>query len=53
MTDRIESVTATDLRIITAELLDQIRIYQEPIAVTRQGKTIAYIVPVGRVEKNK
>ena len=51
MTERIESVTATELRIITAEILDQIRIYREPIAVTRQGKTIAYIVPINDVEK--
>lgn len=50
MTDRIQTVTATDLRIITAEILDQVK-FGHVVAVTRQGKTIAYLVPADKVEK--
>lgn len=45
MTERITTITATELRRDLANLLDQIMIYRESISITRQGKTIAFLVP--------
>lgn len=45
VTERITTITATELRRDLANLLDQIMIYRESISITRQGKTIAFLVP--------
>jgi prevent-host-death family protein len=45
MTTTIETITATELRRSLAEVLDQMLMNGQPVAITRQGRTIAYLVP--------
>lgn len=51
MTERRHTVTATRLRIDTAELLDQIRFEGQPVAITRQGKVVGYLIPSDFLEE--
>lgn len=52
MTERKDTVTATRLRIDTAELLDQIRFDGHPVAITRQGRVIGYLVAADWFERH-
>lgn len=40
-----KTYTTIDLRKQTGEILDRTRIAGEPAAITRRGKTLAYLVP--------
>jgi prevent-host-death family protein len=40
----IKSIGAAELRVELADVLDQVRFDQQPVAITRFGKTVAYIV---------
>lgn len=51
MTNKIETVGATEARVILADILDQVRFQKAPVALTRHGKTVAYIVPAGDSEE--
>jgi prevent-host-death family protein len=44
-TQTTETITATELRRSLAEVLDQMLMNGQPVAITRQGRTIAYLVP--------
>jgi prevent-host-death family protein len=44
----INSVAATRLREILGQVLDQVRYDRKAVAITRNNKTVAWIVPVDK-----
>jgi prevent-host-death family protein len=44
-------ITATELRRSLSEILDQMLANGQPVAITRQGRPVAYLVPPRLVEE--